>query len=119
MTGINAHLSLKPQVTPETGSGKGAAVFVIALVTVIAAAGLAAMLAVVLLVTIGVHQEEKRLTFARLRGPTAAARVARLILGRYVRPAAPEPRVGRQSTTEPAAALEPGVASTESGRSAA
>jgi len=94
-------------------------VFVIAVVTVIAAAGLAAMLAVVLLVTIGVHQEEKRLTFARLRGPTAAARVARLILGRYVRPAAPEPRVGRQSATEPAAALEPGVASTESGRSAA
>jgi hypothetical protein len=68
-------------------------VFVIAAVTIIAAAGLAVMLGVVLLVTIGVHQEEKRLTFARLRGPTAAARVARLIVGRYVRPAAPEPRV--------------------------
>jgi hypothetical protein len=94
-------------------------VFVIAVVTVIAAAGLAVMLAVVLLVTIGVHQEEKRLTFARLRGPTAAARVARVIVGRYVRPAAPEPRVGRPSATEAAAALEPGVASTESGRSAA
>jgi hypothetical protein len=94
-------------------------VFVIAVVTIIAAAGLAVMLAVVLLVTIGVHQEEKRLTFARPRGPTAAARVARLIVGRYVRPAAPEPRVSGQSATEPAAALEPRVASTESGRSAA
>ncbi len=93
--------------------------FVIAVVTVIAAAGLAVMLAVVLLVTIGVHQEEKRLTFARQRGPTATARVARLIVGRYVRSAAPEPRVGRGSATEPAAALEPGVASTESGRRAA
>jgi hypothetical protein len=77
------------------------------------------ILAVVLLVTIGVHQEERRLTFARQRGPTAAARVARLILGRYVRPAEPEPQAVRQSATRPAAASEPEVASAEAGRSAA
>jgi hypothetical protein len=94
-------------------------VLVIAVVTVIAAAGFAVMLAVVLLVTVGVHQEEKRMTFARQRGPTAAARVARLIVGRYVRPAAPEPQAVRPSATEPAAALQPGVASTESDRKAA
>jgi hypothetical protein len=94
-------------------------VFVIAVVTVIAAAGLAVILAVVLLVTIGVHQEERRLTFARQRGPTAAARVARLIVGRYVRPGAPEPRAARPSATMPATVLEAEVASTEPGSHAA
>jgi hypothetical protein len=120
MTGINGRPQAGAAGHAEDRIRKGAAVFVIAVVTVIAAAaGLAVMLAVVLLVTIGVHQEEKRLTFARQRGPTAAARVARLIVGRYVRPAAPEPQVGRQNAAEPAAALDPGVASAESGRSAA
>jgi hypothetical protein len=92
---------------------------VIAVVAVIAATGLAAMLAVVLLVTIGVHQEERRLTFARHRGPTAAARVARLIVGRYVRPAEPEPGIVQQSAARPVVTGEPEVASTGSGRSAA
>lgn len=98
---------------------KGAAVFVIAVVAVIAAAGLAVILSVVMLVTIGVHQEERRLTFARQRGPTAAARVARLIVGRYVRHADPDPQAASRSATRPATAEQPGVASTESGRSAA
>ena len=127
--------------------------FVIAVVAVIVAAGLTVTLAVVLLVTVGVHQEERRLTFARLRGPTVAARGARLILGRYVRPIEPEPpaagRVARQrgptvtaragrlilgrhvrpaepkppaagpSGARPAAAGDPGIASTRSGCSAA
>ena len=70
-------------------------------VVIIAAAGLAGILAVVLLVTIGVHQEERRLTFARQRGPTAAARVARLIVGRYVRPAEPEPLASGRTDTRP------------------
>jgi hypothetical protein len=111
---------IEPQVEPQvTRIRKGAAMLVIAVVAVIAAAGLAAILVVVLLVTIGVHQEEGRLTFARQRGPTAAARVARLMVGRYVRPAEPEPRAVRQSAARPAKAGEPEAASTESGRSAA
>jgi hypothetical protein len=93
--------------------------FVIAVVAVIAAAGLAGILAVVLLVTIGIHQEERRLTFARRRGPTAPSRVARLIVGRYVRPVEPEPPAASQTATREAAPGNPGPASTEHGRSAA
>jgi hypothetical protein len=83
------------------------------------AAGLAGILAVVLLVTIGIHQEERRLTFARQRGPTAAARVARLIVGRYVRSAEPEPPAAGQTATSQAAPGESGASGTEPGRSAA
>jgi hypothetical protein len=93
--------------------------FVIGVVVVIAAAGLLVILAVVLLVTIGVHQEERRLTFARQRGPTAAARVARLIVGRYVRPAEPEPPASGRAETRPAVQREPRTGSTEPGSSAA
>jgi hypothetical protein len=95
--------------------------FVIGVVVVIAAAGLLVILAVVLLVTIGVHQEERRLTFARQRGPTAAARVARLIVGRYVRPAEPEPEppASGRAETRPAVQREPRTGSTEPGSSAA
>jgi hypothetical protein len=44
-----------------------------------------------LLVTVGVHQEERRMTFTRRRGPTAVSRLTRLIVGRYVRATDPEP----------------------------
>jgi len=98
---------------------KGTAVFVIGVVAVLAAAGLAVILTVVLLVTIGVHQEERRLTFARQRGPTAPARFARLIVGRYVRPAEPEPQASSPNETRPAAKRESETPSTAAGRSAA
>src|SRR5215470_17244760 len=109
----------EPQGHAEDRIRKGAAVFVIAVVAVIAAAGLAVILTVVLLVTVGVHQEERRLTFGRERGPTAPARVARLIVGRYVRPTEPEPLAASQRATKAATAAKPRVASTDSGRSAA
>ena len=92
---------------------------ILAIVAVIATAGFAVILAGVLLVTIGVHQEEKRLTFVRRRGPTSTARIARRIVGRYVRSTEPEPppvaRIG-------AAPAPPGTALTTAppqGRSAA
>lgn len=103
----------------KTGTGRGPAVFVIAVVAVIAAAGLAVILAVVLLVTIGIHQEERRLTFARQRGPTATARLARLIVGRYVRPTEREPPAAGGGATRVAAPGESRATSTEPGRSAA
>jgi hypothetical protein len=52
------------------------------------------------LVTIGVHQEERRMTFTLLRGPTLLARIARLILGRSARMTGPDPKaVGDRRTT--------------------
>jgi len=54
-------------------------------------AGFLLIAAAALLVTIGVHQEERRMTFTRRRGPTAVSRLTRLIVGRYVRAIDPEP----------------------------
>ena len=93
--------------------------FIIAVVAVIATAGLAVILAAVLLVTIGVHQEEKRLTFARGRGPTGAARMARLIVGRYVRLTQPEPRAARSTASAPAPPAESGGSGARRSRTAA
>jgi hypothetical protein len=101
-----ANLRTEPQVMLRTGSGKEAAVLVIVVVAVIATLGFAVILAAVLLVTIGVHQEEKRLTFARRRGPTGTARVARLIVGRYVRRTEPDPQAAGWSATAPATPSE-------------
>ena len=92
---------------------------VVAIVAVIAAAGFAVILAAVLLVTIGVHQEEKRLTFAQRRGPTGTARVARRIVGRYVRRTEPEPRAARWSVTTPVAPGGSGASGRPQSRSAA
>src|SRR5215469_14377193 len=119
MTGINGRPQASAAGQSEDRIRKGAAVFVIAVVAVIAAAGLAVILTVVLLVTIGIHQEERRLTFARQRGPTAAARIARLIVGRYVRPAEPEPPAIGRTATRQAVPRDSGAASTGPGRSAA
>jgi hypothetical protein len=92
---------------------------VIAVVAVIAAAGFILVVAAAVLVTIGVRQEERLLTFARQRGPTAIARLARRIVGRYVRPAEPEPRPASERATTPAAPGEPGAISTARRRNAA
>jgi hypothetical protein len=92
-------------------------VLVIAVV-VVATAGFAVILAAVLLVTIGVHQEEKRLTFSRRRGPTGTARVARRIVGRYVRRTEQEPQAAGWSAT-PATPSERGNSRPPRSRSAA
>lgn len=56
---------------------------------------LIAILVLTLIVTIGVHTEERRLSFMSLRGPTLTARIARRVLNRRFRrrrvPALPEP----------------------------
>lgn len=66
---------------------------------VLVGAGLAviliAILALTVIVTIGVHTEERRMSFISLRGPTLPARIARRVLNRRFRrrrvPALPEP----------------------------
>jgi hypothetical protein len=88
-------------------------VLVIAIVAVIATTGFGVVLAAVLMVTIGVHQEEKRLTFARRRGPTGTARVARLIVGRYVRRAEPEPAASGWTAPAPAMSRGSGASATQ------
>jgi hypothetical protein len=108
MTGISDLTVARSRTHPQDRIRKGAAVLVIAVVAVIAAAGFAVLLAAVLLVTIGVHQEEKRLTFARRRGPTGVARVARRIVGRYVRPAEPEPNVDTPESRGAMTSASPG-----------
>ncbi|HYK68717.1 MAG TPA: hypothetical protein VEV45_12275 [Streptosporangiaceae bacterium] len=92
---------------------------VVAVVAVVAAVGFGLILAVVLLVIIGVHQEERRLTFARQRAPTPAARLARLIVGRYVRPVEPEPQADGRTAPVPATPGEPTASPAAPGRSAA
>ncbi len=64
------------------------AIAVFATVTV---AAFVAILAATVIVTMGVHQEERRMTFTRKRAPSVAARLARLIVGHYVRKTDPEP----------------------------
>jgi hypothetical protein len=54
-------------------------------ITFAVAAGFAAVLAATILVVIGVRREERWLTFERRRAPGAIARLARIIVGRYVR----------------------------------
>ncbi len=63
----------------------------IAVFAVITVAAFVAILAATVIVTIGVHQEERQLTFTRRRAPSGAARLARLIVGHYVRKTDPEP----------------------------
>jgi hypothetical protein len=66
---------------------------VIGVVTAIATAGITVILTVAVLVTIAVHQEERRMTFTLLRGPTLLARIARLmIVGRSVRGPGRDPK---------------------------
>ena len=73
---------------------------VIGIVTVIATAGITVILTVAVLVTIGVHQEERRMTFTLLRGPTLLARIARLIIGGSARVTPPDQRaVAHHQTT--------------------
>jgi len=73
---------------------------VIGVVTAIATAGITVILTVAVLVTIAVHQEERRMTFTLLRGPTRLARAARLVIGRSVRVTGPDPRAlaGRRTS---------------------
>ena len=69
---------------------------------VITVAAFVVIIAATVVVTIGVHQEERRKTFTRRIAPTATAEVARAILGQHVvvsrrervpqRPAEPVPR---------------------------
>jgi hypothetical protein len=63
----------------------------IAVFAVVTVAAFAAILAAVAIVTIGVHQEERQMTFTRRLGPSATARLARLIVGHHVRKTDPEP----------------------------
>jgi hypothetical protein len=63
----------------------------IAVFAVITVAAFVATVAAALIVTIGVHQEERRMTFTRQRAPSTTARLARLIVGHYVRRTDPEP----------------------------
>jgi hypothetical protein len=49
------------------------------------AAGFALIVAGTILVIIGVHQEERRVTFSDRRPPTIPALLARRVLGAYVR----------------------------------
>lgn len=58
---------------------------VIAIFAVVTVVPFIAILAATLIVTVGVHQEERKLTFTCRRAPTAAARLTRMIVGHYVR----------------------------------
>jgi len=74
---------------------------VIGIVTAIATAGITVILTIAVLVTIAVHQEERRMTFILLRGPTLLARIARLMtVGRSVRVSGRDPKTAadRQPT---------------------
>jgi hypothetical protein len=50
-----------------------------------AAAGFAFVVVITIVVIIGIHQEERYLTLTSKRAPGAAAQLARIVLGRYVR----------------------------------
>lgn len=64
---------------------------VIAVFAVVTVAAFVGILVATVIVTIGVHQEERRKTFTRRRAPTRTGRLARLIVGHYVRKTDPEP----------------------------
>jgi hypothetical protein len=51
-----------------------------------AAAGFAFVIAITIIVIIGVRQEERYSTLANRNAPSAMAQLARLVLGRHVRP---------------------------------
>jgi hypothetical protein len=51
----------------------------------VAAAGFAFVVVIFVIVIIGVHQEERHLTFENRTAPGAVALLARIVLGRYVR----------------------------------
>lgn len=87
--------------------------FIIGLVVVVAIAGFILLLAAVVVVTIGVHQEERRLTFLLECAPTWVARCARLVVGSHVRPAEPEPRAADRTATTPDTPDESRAASAE------
>jgi hypothetical protein len=50
-----------------------------------AAAGFAFVVSIFVIVIIGVHREERYLTFSNRTAPGAVALLARIVLGRYVR----------------------------------
>lgn len=50
-----------------------------------AAAGFAFVIVITIVVIVGIHQEERYLTLTNKRAPGAAAQLARIVLGRYVR----------------------------------
>jgi hypothetical protein len=54
-------------------------------ITFATAAGFAFVIVVTVIVIIGVRQEERYLTFESRTAPTVTARLARIVLGRYVR----------------------------------
>jgi hypothetical protein len=51
----------------------------------VAAAGFAFVVVIAMIVIIGVHREERYLTFGRNTAPGAVARLARIVLGCYLR----------------------------------
>jgi cytochrome c-type biogenesis protein CcmE len=61
------------------------------------AAGFAFVAAIFVIVIIGVHREERYLTFSNKTAPGAVALLARIVLGRYVR----KQRVRRQHSRHP------------------
>lgn len=73
-----------------------------------AAAGFAFVVVIFVIVIIGVHREERYLTFENKTAPGAVALLARIVLGRYVR----KERGRRQHGTYPddlASSCEPSV----------
>lgn len=92
---------------------------VIGVVTVIATAGITVILTVVVLVTIAVHQEERRMTFTLLRGPTLLARIARLVVAGSIRVTGRDPRAVAGRHRALAAPGEAEAASRTSDRDAA
>ena len=50
-----------------------------------AAAGFAVVIVVTIIVIVGVHREERFMTLGNRTAPGAVARLARLVLGRYLR----------------------------------
>ncbi len=64
---------------------------VVAIFAVITIAAFVAILAATLIVTVGVHQEERKHTFTCRTAPTPMAGLARVIVGRYVRKTQPDP----------------------------
>ena len=56
-----------------------------------AAAAFFGLIALVLIVTVGIHQEERKHSFLRAKAPSAVALVARRVLGLYVKKSEAEP----------------------------
>lgn len=80
---------------------------VIVAIVFAAAAGFAFVVAIFVIVIIGVHREERYLTFENRTAPGAVALLARIVLGRYVR----KQRGRRQRSTpdDLASSREPSV----------